>query len=158
MVKIHFICSKETIYNGRLYRPGQPWLPEDGGAPPPVGVGWSIREDNEPEPRPEGIVRWVPQPDRPRAQPLTEAEKEILEEDPYADIDEPASRAQEPEAAPPPAAPPPTAEELEERIKETRATYDRQLKTQEEIDDPYGLKAKAAARTAELKAGLLPQE
>ncbi len=36
---VYYICFKETIYNGRSYRPGDPWLPEDGGDPPEMEGG-----------------------------------------------------------------------------------------------------------------------
>ncbi len=123
------IATKELIYNGRLYRKGQPWLETDGGDSPPVGVDWVIQ--------------------RPQAALLTPGELKRLKADPYADLD----------ALPAPAAPPPPVPDLpaSEQKQEATASFHSQL-TQEEIDDPYGLKARAAARTVELQAELDEQD
>ncbi len=148
---IHYVCNKDTIHNGTQYRKGQCW---DGDPPAPsVGVDWSILQVNDTEGPREGIaasasrgfVRWKEQPDRPRAAPPTPEEKAILAENPYANIDGPV------EVAPPSSAtrdPLPTCREKKQEVPILSAHL---LMTQEEIDDPFGLRARAAATTAELK-------
>ena len=91
------IACGDTVYSGHHYRPGDPWLPEDGGDPPSPEDGFAIRHQ-EPEPGPQadgvstgsskGYVQWRPQPERPRPKPLTPEELAILEKDPYANLDE----------------------------------------------------------------------
>ena len=142
MKKVYHVCTKEVTYNGKKYYPGYPWLPEDGGDPPPVGTDWVIRQDDEAEGPQDGIavsasrgfVRWKEQPARPRVQPLTPEEKQQLESDPYGSLEETA-------AEPPPVARDPLARE---KRQTPVAPF---LQTQAEIEDPYGLKARTAATT-----------
>ena len=142
---IHFICNKDVVHNGTQYREGQAW---DGDLPAPqVGDFWSILQYEEPDSglQHDGIVTsssrggvgWKPQPDRPRAQPasLTPEEKEQLAIDPYANLDEPAP------APPPPA---PAAAPQVDKKKPAPIMSDHLQMTKAEIDDPYGLKARAA--------------
>lgn len=148
-MKYHYVCTRELTYNGHLYREGQPWLPEDGGVPPPVGVDWVIQQvlegaapglDSNVTGASTGPVGWKPQPGRPQATPLTPEEKERLKVDPYANLDA---------TPPPPPAPDPPARE---KKKEPVIVSAHLLMTDEERADPYGLKARAAATTAELQA------
>ncbi len=147
---VHYVCNKDTVHNGTRYRKGQCW---DGDLPAPqVGDFWSILQYEEPDSglQHDGIVTsssrggvgWKIQPDRPRAQPasLTPEEKEQLAIDPYASLEEAP-------APPPPADPvPPDSEK-----KQQPTISSHLLMTREEIDDPFGLRARAAAQTAELK-------
>ncbi len=140
-MKVHFICNKDIVHNGVSYKAGQAW---DGDPPAPqVGGDWTIRQDDEQDdPHSGGVgasaskgsVRWKPQPARPRAQPLTEAERKQLELNPYSNLDVP-------ESAP---SPPPGREKKAAAI----APFER---TPAEIDDPFGLKSRAAARAEELQ-------
>ncbi len=145
MKKVYHVCTKEVTYNGKKYYPGYPWLPEDGGDPPSVGTDWVIRQEDDAESPQMGFVQWKPQPGR--AQPtssLTPQEKERLESDPYADLNGPVEAA-----SPPPAA---ARDPLDrEKKKPAPIMSDHLQMTQEEIDDPFGLRARAAAQTAELK-------
>ncbi len=148
---IHYVCSQDIIHNGTQYRKGQAW---DGDFPAPqVGDFWSILQQEEPDSglQHDGIVTsssrggvgWKKQPDRVRAQPLTPEEKQQLEIDPYADLDGPV------EAAPPP--PAPAAAPQVNKNKPAPVMSDHLQMTQEDLDDPFGLRARAAAQTAELK-------
>jgi len=92
------IACRETIYNGRRYRQGDPWLPEDGGDPPSPTDGFTIRQ---PELDPghqadgpvvgssTGQVFWKLQPERPQAPPATP--EQLAEErlHPYGDRGQP---------------------------------------------------------------------
>ncbi len=157
MKKVYFICTRETIYNGHLYRPGQPWLSGDGGSAPGMGGDWTIRQDDETDDphrgglgasASRGFVQWVPQPGRPRAALLTPEEKAIWAENPYANLDGPV-------AAPSPAARDPLAREKKQAVPTISSHL---LMTEAERSDPFGLKAKAAAHTAELQAELEKEE
>lgn len=117
------------------------------GYTPAVGADWIIRQnDGIVASASMGFVQWKPQPSRPRAAPLTAEEKAILAENPYAHL--------EPVAASYPADPvvPPG------RQKKQEAPLVPFQQTQAEIDDPFGLKARAAATTAELQAKLPPPD
>ena len=141
MKKVYHVCTKEVTYNGKKYYPGYPWLPEDGGDPPPVGTDWVIRQDDDAESPQMGFVQWKPQPGRIQPSSLTPPEKAILAENPYANLDEPA-----------PAPPPPPAEvPLLDKKKPAPTISAHLLMTEEDINDPFGLKARAAATTAELR-------
>ncbi len=144
---IHYVCNKDTVHNGVHYRKGQCW---DGDLPaPPVGVDWSILQVNDTEGPREGIaasasrgfVRWKEQPDRPRAAPPTPEEKAILAENPYANLDRPAAAV--------PRDPLPPSEKKPAPVMSSHL-----LMTEEEREDPYGLKGRAAATTADLKKEL----
>jgi len=145
----------ETVYNGRKYLPGQPWLPEDGGDPPGPEDGFSIRQDNAPAAGQQadlagtsackGRVSWIPQ--HGRVQPaslMTPEEKERLRVNPYDSLND--------LPAPPPA--PDDQDGPAVGQKKQTAPVAPFQRTQEEIDDPFGLTARAAARTEELQANL----
>lgn len=141
---VHYICSKEIVHNGTRYRPGQAW---DGDPPAPeVGTYWSILQSEEPDPgpQPDGViisssranVGWKPQPGRPQTTLPTEEEKKQFEEDPY-DLKR---KAAEEAAVPAPVVPDTLL--TAEKKKSVKPTMPFQ-NTQEEIDDPYGLRKKA---------------
>ncbi len=145
---VNYICTKDVAHNGIHYRKGQAW---DGDLPAPqVGEDWAILQVNEAEGPRDGIavsasrgfVQWAPQPGRIQPASLTPPEKAILAENPYANLDGPAA------AAPPPS----TRDPLDrEKKKPAPVMSSHLLMTEEERDDPYGLKAKASATTAELR-------
>ena len=83
MIRNVFLCLKETEYNGVRYRAGDAW-DEDGPTTPPYGEFWTIRGHVEVVvPDASTSVRWVSQPDRPRAAPPTPEELEVERLDPY---------------------------------------------------------------------------
>ena len=139
MKKVYHVCTKEVTYNGKKYYPGYPWLPEDGGDPPPVGTDWVIRQEDDAESPQMGCVQWKPQPGRiPPTSSLTPEEKERLESDPYASLEEAATED-----------PPATRDPLPPSENKKPIISDHLQMTQEEIDDPFGLKARAAVTTDE---------
>ncbi len=154
-MKVHYIASKETVYNGRRYRQGDPWLPTDGGDPPGSEDGFIIRrQDDAPvaglrsvgaaTSASMGSIGWKPQPARPRAQPLSPEEKAVCRENPYVNLDEPVVAE----------SPPPADPLLDRKKKQSAPVISAHLQmSEEEIDDPFGLKARSAARTAELQEG-----
>ncbi len=176
----HYICTRETTYNGRKYRPGYPWLPEDGGDPPEPGGDWTIQQEREGAAvgldgpitgSATGAVFWAPQPGRPAAAALTPEEAAILEEDPYglkakaaattqklqAELDQPDAQLDDEAAAPPSVPDPPALNSKKPKEEEPTVSFHSQM-SQEEIDDPYGLKSKAAATTQKLQAELDEQD
>ncbi len=146
---IHFICNKDVVHNGVHYRKGQAWDGDDLPAPQ-VGPDWAILQEDEPaDPNrgglgasaSRGFVRWKEQPARPRAASLTSEEKSLLEKNPYASLNEPV-----------PAPPPPAEAPLLDKKKPAPVMSSNLLMTEEERDDPFGLKARAVVTTAELQA------
>ncbi len=134
MKKVYHVCTKEVTYNGKKYYLGYPWLPEDGGSPPPAGTYWVIRQEDDAESPQMGYVQWVPQPGRVQPSFLTPQEKEQLSIDPYASLKE----------APAPPPPAPAAAPQVNKKKPAPIMPDHLQMTQAERDDPYGLKARAA--------------
>ena len=140
---LHYVCNKDVVHNGTSYKKGQCW---DGDLPAPqVGGDWTIRQDDEQnDPHRgsvgasalKGYVQWKPQPARARGQPLSSAEQALAKENPYVNLDEPAAVPDQP---------------LLKKKQQPAPVAPFEI-TQEEIDDPYGLKARAAAREAELQA------
>ena len=143
MGKIGFVCIRDVVHNGVHYKSGQHW---DGDDPPPqVGDFWSIWQNPELTPPSTASIRWVPQPARPRAAPLTAEELKRVEANPYDPLDELP-------AAPAPSAPdPPLTGEKKEPTTPTISSH--LLMSEAELDDTYGLRAQAAAREAELRKG-----
>ena len=136
MEKIGYVCTRDTTHNGVHYKSGQHW---DGDLPAPqVGLCWSIWQNPELPPPSMGQVRWVAQPSRPQADPLTAAEMVEYRDDPYGQK----KSAREEAAAPPPSPDPPG------KKKEAVAPIvPMSLKmTEEEKADPYGIQAQSEAK------------
>lgn len=132
-----FVCGRETVHNGIRYLPGQAL--DDGEPAPEVdGLIWGIAQLPEPAPEVDGIItsssrgfaRWIVQPDRPQAAPPTREELEEMEADPYG-LRERLPAPPSPDGSGIPAG--------KQRLSSApwRAN-------QEEVDDPYGLKSRAA--------------
>ena len=72
-MKVLYVCCKETTHAGKKYLSGQ--ILDPGDPRPEVGIYWSIHQvPEEPAGRQldslatgasVGMIRWVPQPDRP---------------------------------------------------------------------------------------------
>ena len=145
--KVIFICTQDTLHAGKKYLKGQAMDPEDpipqGGSP------WSIYQGPEEQAPSQqdlagavtsasrGQVWWKSQPGRPRAPDPTPQQMEAERTDPYG-----LQRAAKEAGAAPAPAP-----------EKEKPVVPYQKRTQEEIDDPYGLRAKAAAQTRELLKG-----